>query len=152
MKVFENLCLRFDDPLWATAPEFAVMDVVLEKHPEIITMAETDITNGLKNNGMGRGDTPSVEQVVRTAIFIEDVSQFRQDSTVIETNIHYPANNSLGWECIKEARRLLEALREEAARLTVRDYRKGAKKNRFKINVTKNAGKRVVLFPKQLKL
>jgi IS5 family transposase len=165
---------------------------------------------------MGRGDTPSVEQVVRTAIFkelknldyrelafaqgdsklcerfckiepmdafsfqtwqkyisrisaeslekilvtintvavaegIEDISQFRQDSTVIETNIHYPTNNSLVWDCIKEAHRLLEALKEEAARLRVRDYRKGAKKNQFKINVTKNAEKRVVLFQKQVK-
>jgi IS5 family transposase len=70
---------------------------------------------------------------------------------VIETNIHYPTNNSLVWDCIKEAHRLLEALKEEAARLTVRDYRKGAKKNQFKINVTKNAGKRVVLFQKQVK-
>jgi hypothetical protein len=34
--------------LWAIVPEFAVMDVVLEKHPEIIRIAETDITNGLQ--------------------------------------------------------------------------------------------------------
>ncbi|MDR2483972.1 MAG: ISNCY family transposase, partial [Treponema sp.] len=47
------------------------MDVVLEKHPEIIRIAETDISKGLKNNGTGRGDTPSVERVVRTAVFKE---------------------------------------------------------------------------------
>jgi hypothetical protein len=31
----------------------------------------------------------------------EDLEQFRQDSTVIETNIHYSINNSLVWDCIK---------------------------------------------------
>jgi IS5 family transposase len=82
---------------------------------------------------------------------IEDVRRFRQDSTVIETNIHYPTNNSLVWDCIKEAHRLLEQLQEETAGLEVKDYRKAAKKNQYKINVTKNAEKRVKLFQNQLK-
>jgi IS5 family transposase len=34
---------------------------------------------------------------------IEDLEKIRQDSTVVETNIHYPTNNSLLWDCIKEA-------------------------------------------------
>jgi IS5 family transposase len=216
MKVFEDLCLQFEEPLWAISPDFAVMDVILEKHPEIIKFAEADVTVGLKNNGFGRGDTPSVEQIVRMAIFkefknldyrelefaqsdsrlcehfckidsvnpfsfqlwhkyisrikketlekvlirinrvaidegIEDVSQFRQDSTAIETNIHYPTNNSLVWDCIKEAHRLFEQLKEEVTGLEIKDYRKAAKKNYFKINVTKNAEERVLLFQKQLK-
>ena len=216
MKVFEDLCLRFEEPLWAIAPDFAVMDVILGKYPEIIKFAEADVKAGLKNNGFGRGDTPSVEQIVRMAIFkelknldyrelefaqsdsklcehfcktdsvdpfsfqlwhkyisrikketlekilvkincvaidegIEDLSQFRQDSTAIETNIHYPTNSSLVWDCIKEAHRLLEQLREEVSGLQIKDYRKAAKRNHFQINVTKNAEKRVILFQKQLK-
>ena len=216
MKVFEELCLRFEQPLWAIAPDFAVMDVILEKHPQIIKLAQADVTAGLKNNGLGRGDTPSVEQIVRTAIYkelknldyrelefaqddsklcehfckidpenpfsfqlwhkyisrikketlekilvminrvaiedgIEDISQFRQDSTTIETNIHYPTNNSLVWDCIKEAHRLLEQLRAEVAGLEIKDYRRAAKKTHFKINVTKSAEKRLILFQKQLK-
>ena len=31
---------------------------------------------------------------------IEDLEKIRQDSTVVETNIHYPTNNSLLWDCI----------------------------------------------------
>jgi IS5 family transposase len=216
MKIYEELTLKFEEPQWAIAPEFAVMDVVLEKHPEVIKFVEADVTAGLKNNGFGRGDTPSVERIVRMAIFkelkdldyrelefaqkdsrlceffcktnkddpfsyqmwhkyisrikretlekmlitinqtaiesgIEDVSRFRRDSTAIETNIHYPTNNGLVWDCVKEAHRLLEQLRAEVSGLEVKDYRKAAKKNAFQINVTKNAEKRVQMFQKQLK-
>jgi hypothetical protein len=55
------------------------------------------------------------------------------------------------WDCVKEAHRLLEQLQEETAGLEVKDYRKAAKKNQFKINGTKNVEKRVKLFQNQLK-
>jgi IS5 family transposase len=44
---------------------------------------------------------------------LEDIREFRQDTTVIETDIHYPTNNSLVWDCIKECERLLKRLKEE---------------------------------------
>jgi IS5 family transposase len=44
---------------------------------------------------------------------IEDIGRIRQDSTVVETNIHHPTNNSILWDCIKEAYRLLSHLSEE---------------------------------------
>jgi IS5 family transposase len=31
---------------------------------------------------------------------LEDVKSVSQDSTVVKTNIHYPTNNSLVWDCI----------------------------------------------------
>jgi IS5 family transposase len=43
---------------------------------------------------------------------IEDLRNFRQDSTVVETNIHYPTNNALVRDCIKTSQRLPERLRE----------------------------------------
>jgi IS5 family transposase len=82
----------------------------------------------------------------------EDAGQFRQDSTVIETNIHYPTNNSLVWDCVKESRRLLKLLHEETPGFEHEDYWKKAKKTCFKINVSRNAEERVKLFQKQLKL
>lgn len=81
---------------------------------------------------------------------LEDVEKLRQDSTVVETNIHYPTNNSLVWDCIKESHRLLKQLEEEMNSLSVRDYTQGAKRTFFKINVTKSGDKRVDLFQKQL--
>lgn len=81
---------------------------------------------------------------------LEDIKQLRQDSTVVETNIHYPTNNSLVWDCIKESHRLLSQLAEEVKDLDYRDYTKDAKRTFFKINITRNGDKRIDLFNKQL--
>lgn len=84
---------------------------------------------------------------------LDDFSKARQDATAIETNIHYPTNNSLMWDCIKTFDRLLMKLREETGgAITVRRYKKSAKKNYGKINNTKSGEKRKELFGKQLKL
>lgn len=84
---------------------------------------------------------------------LEDIEKFRPDSTVVQTNIHYPTNNSLVWDCIKESHRLLSKLDEEVKCVSYRDYMKGAKKTYFKINVVKGAKSvdtRAALFAKQL--
>jgi IS5 family transposase len=150
--------LKFEEGNWASDSELALMDTILEQNPQLITMLESDITRGNAGSTFGRQDTPSVEQIVRAAIFkemkkldyraleyaqedsriceqfvkidpyrpysfqvwqkyisriseeklekfmvamnkiaieegLEDVQEFRQDTTVIETNIHYPTNN-----------------------------------------------------------
>ena len=84
---------------------------------------------------------------------LDDFSKARQDATAIETNIHYPTNNSLMWDCIKTIDRLLMKLRDETGgAITVRRYKKQAKKHYGKINNTKSGEKRKELFEKQLKL
>jgi len=60
---------------------------------------------------------------------IEDLKSIRQDSTVVEANIHHPTNNSLVWDCIKESYRLLDHLQEEINGLTYQNYTVQAKKN-----------------------
>lgn len=80
----------------------------------------------------------------------EDLSKFTQDSTVVKSNIHYPTNNSLVWDCLKESHRLLEHLSHEMESLSFEDYRKGAKKVYFKINTIKSEDKREKLFARQL--
>lgn len=84
---------------------------------------------------------------------LDDFSKARTDSTAIETNIHYPTNNSLMWDCIKTFDRLLEKLAEETGGvITARRYKKQAKKHFAKINNTKPGEKRKEGFEKQLKL
>lgn len=84
---------------------------------------------------------------------LEDFSKARCDATGVETNIHYPTNNALMWDCIKTFDRLLMKLREESGgAITVRRYKKQAKKHYGKINNTKSEEKRKDLFEKQLKL
>jgi transposase, IS5 family len=86
---------------------------------------------------------------------LEDVKKLRQDSTTVEGNIHYPTNNSLVWDCIKESHLLLEHLHKEitdpmAIGLNYRNYTKAAKKTFYKINNTKSGDKRIDLFRQQL--
>lgn len=84
---------------------------------------------------------------------LEDFSKLRCDVTAVETNIHYPTNNVLMWDCIKTFDRLLMKLRENSGgAISVRRYKKRAKKHCGKINNTKSAERRKALFEKQLKL
>lgn len=215
MKLFEPLRLKFEKPDWARNPEFGLLDTVLDQHPELIKVAKEDVLRGCLQSEFGRQDMPSVEQIVRAAIYkemkgldyreleyaqidsriceqfvkldnrqpfsfqvfqkyiskisedslqqvlvalnkiaidegLEDIKQLRQDSTVVETNIHYPTNNALVWDCIKDSHRLLSQLAEEVKDLNWRDYTKDAKRTFFKINNTKSGDKRIDLFNKQL--
>lgn len=217
MKLFNDLRLKFEKSDWASNPEFGLLDTILEEHPFLYGILKEDICRETKKSVFGRKDTPSVEQIVRAALYkelkqldyreleyaqkdsricstfiklderkpfsfqmfqqyiskisvqsldrllveinkiaisegLEDVEKIRIDSTVVKTNIHYPTNNSLAWDCIKESHRLLSHLSEETKDLTIRDYRGSAKKNYYKINVIKSKDERQKLFVKQLVL
>jgi len=217
MNLFEDFKIKFERPDWSRNLELGLIDTILEQHPHLIALLEEDITRGQKSSVFGRKDTPSVEQIVRAAIYkelkgleyrqleyhqtdsricaafikiddlrpysfqvyhkyisqissdnlqkllvalnkiaidegLEDIEKIRQDSTVVETNIHYPTNNAILWDCIKEANRLLGHLREEINTLSYREYTVQAKKTYFKINVIKGKDKRTELFRKQLVL
>jgi len=217
MKLFEPLMLKFEDGNWASDPELGLIDTILEQNPKLLKLLENDITHGKMNSNLGRQDSPSVEQIIRAAIYkemkhlnyreleyaqedsriceqfvkinpynpysfqvwqkyisritaekleefmvelnriaigegLEDIKEFRQDTTVVETDIHYPTNNSLVWDCIKESERLLKHLEEEIDGFSYDEFRAKAKKVFFKINVERNEEKRVKLFLKQLKM
>jgi len=216
-KLFEAWKLRFEQPDWTSDPQFALIDTILEMNPQLIEMAAPEITAGNKESEIGRGDTPSVEQIVRIAIYkemkgcdyrelayaqkdsriceqfakinpanpysfqvlqkyisrisegtlskmmveinkiaieeeIEDVTKFREDSTVVETNIHYPTNNTIMFDCIKESNRILKHLKRAAGGIKYKNYRKEGKKRSFKIDVTKKEKERKELFIEQLEL
>lgn len=216
MQLFEDFKIKFEKPNWAKDPELGLIDTILEQHPHLIALLAEDIARGKKQSIFGRKDTPSVEQIVRAAIYkeikrldyreleyhqedsricalfikidelrpysfqmyqkyisqvrpeklqkllvelnkiaitegIEELEKIRQDSTVVETDIHHPTNNSILWDCIKEAYRLLGHLKEEVEGLSYQNYTKQGKKTYFKINNTKGE-KRKELFDNQLVL
>jgi IS5 family transposase len=215
MALFHEFKQKIGQADWSKNPELGMIDTILESHPGLLDLVRADITSGQKESNFGRKDMPSVEQILRAAIYkeikgmdyreleyaqsdsricgrfikldplrhysfqmyqsyiskikeeslqglmvainrvaieegLESIQQFRQDSFVVETDIHYPTNNSLVWDCIKESHRLLGQLSKEVNDLNYMDYMKGAKKTYFKINNTKAGDKRVDLFNKQL--
>jgi IS5 family transposase len=216
MKLLNDLKLQFEKELWALSPELAVMDTILNQHPEIYEMVKKDLTIG-KGSNLGRQDMPSMEQIVRAAIYkemknltyreleyaqhdsrmcalfiklddrkpfsfkayqkyisqisgaslekvmvlinqlaigegLEDGKSIRTDATVVETNIHYPTNNELVWDCMKTIDRLLKKLKASGVDIKPRSYKKQAKKTHYKINNTKKEEEREEEFKKQLKL
>ena len=217
-KILNDLKLRFENPNWALDPELALIDTVLEQHPELFEIVKGDIIGIGKDSEIGRQDSPTAEQIVRAALYkeikkldyreleyaqhdskvcgafikldgrkpfsfelfykyisqikgeslkgfmvginrimmqeakVEDGKSLRTDSTVVETDIHYPTNNELMWDCIKTSHRLIKKLEESGCLKKVRNYQKQAKKNRFQINNTKKGEKKKELFEKQLKL
>jgi transposase, IS5 family len=215
MKLLKELELQFDDPLWAYDPELAMVDTILNLHPELYAIVSADILALGKNNEKGRQDGPAAEQVVRAALYkelkgltyqeleyaqidsricplfiklgvrdpfsyevlhkyiaaiqpeslgklmveinrlalaenLEDASGVREDSTVVETNIHYPTNNAMVWDCIRVSQRILGKLRKVEASLEGGVSLARAKKNYFKINVSKKAEEREHCFAQQL--
>jgi IS5 family transposase len=173
MRLYNEWVLKFQKPDWSRNPEFGVIDTILELRPDIFHLFKSDIVGSEDISIFGRKDTPSVEQIVRAAIFkeikgydyrelefaqsdsricatfiklderepfcfqtfqkyisritedtlhkvlveivkiaveegYEDISKIRQDSTVVKSNIHYPTNNSLVWDCINESHRFVQ--------------------------------------------
>ena len=215
MKLFSDLTIKFEQPNWAKNPGFGLMDTVLEQRPDLLDIVSCDIVGDNKNTSFGRGDVPSVEQIMRAAIYkelkgldyreleyhqedsricslflkidelrpysfqmyqkyisriseeslqeilvglnkiaikegLEDIKKIRQDSTVVESNIHHPTNNSLVWDCIKTSHNLLEKLSAELPEFDYRNYLKSAKRTYFKISNTGKKEKRKQLFKNQL--
>jgi len=215
MKIFNDWVIKFDNENWASSPELGLIDTILEKNPNLIKILKADVVLNEKIGYFGRKDNPTVEQIIRAAIYkemkglnyrelafaqedsricehfikldhrkpfsfqvlqkyisqisaeslhkllveinkiainegFEDVNKLCQDATVIKTNIHYPTNNALTWDCIRVSCDLLEKLNKEERKINYIDYTKGAKKIYFKINLTKSGDKRIDLFNKQL--
>jgi IS5 family transposase len=91
-------------------------------------------------------------EINRIAIIegFEQLKSVSQDSSVVESNIHYPTNNSLVWDCIKTSTNLLSKLKEEINTLDFIDYTRSAKKTYYELNLTRKEEKRYDLFCKQL--
>lgn len=71
MKIFEDFKIRFEHPNWSNDLELGLIDSILEKHPHLISTLGTGICELGNGNTKGRKDTPSVEQIVRAALYKE---------------------------------------------------------------------------------
>jgi hypothetical protein len=90
MKLFEPLVLKFEEANWPRNPEFGLFDTILEEHPELYKIVEQDITAGQKDTNLGRGDTPSVEQIVRGAVY----NNRDETSTLPRARQFFPCKNT----------------------------------------------------------
>lgn len=75
---------------------------------------------------------------------VEDGEGVRMDSTGVESNIHYPTDGELLWDCIRVLYRIMEAVKEEYPDIEFgfSDHTRRAKKRRYKIINTSSQEKR----------
>lgn len=82
---------------------------------------------------------------------IDDGKKVRTDSTGIKTNIHFPTNASLLWDCIRVASRLVKRSKSLLQTVMFRSYEKIGKKLLYKIVNTKGEERRLPFFRKMIK-
>ena len=73
MKLYNELKLRFDTPIWGLHPELALFDVLLDRNPHFVKLVSSDILSDIKESSFGRKDSPTVEQVLRACIVFPPV-------------------------------------------------------------------------------
>ena len=71
MKILNDLRLKLEKPIWALDPELALIDTILNENPRLYEIIAPDIMELNKSSKVGRQDSPTVEQVVRAALYKE---------------------------------------------------------------------------------
>lgn len=71
MKMSYDFLLKIEKSDWSANSEFCVIDTLLESRPDLILILRSEIIGDEVGSSFGRQDSPSVEQIVRTAIFKE---------------------------------------------------------------------------------
>ena len=94
--------------------------------------------------------------IVKTAIElgIEKGKRVRMDSTGVESNIHYPTDGELLWDCVRVLDRIIEVVKEEYPDIEIEyhNHTTRAKRRRFKIVNTSSKEKREVAYKDLLKV
>ena len=90
MKLFNGqMVLRFRKRNWTRDPELVVIDTILEQRRELYKIVIPDLKKLSKDSRMGRKDIPTVEQIVRAAIYKEIKSmnyrdlEYAEDDSII---------------------------------------------------------------------
>jgi len=61
--------LYYIQSIWAFDSELAIIDTILKKHVELYDIVKDDLLDLCKNTNIGRKNSPTVEQIVRAAIY-----------------------------------------------------------------------------------
>jgi IS5 family transposase len=94
--------------------------------------------------------------IIQTAkeLGIEKGKRVRMDSTGVESNIHYPTDGELLWDCVRVIDRITEGVKDEYPEMEIEyhNHTKRAKKRRYRIVNTSSKEKRVEAYKDLLKV
>jgi IS5 family transposase len=105
MKILNDLRLKLEKPNWALDPELALIDTILNENPRLYEIIAADIMDLNKGGERGRQDSPTVEQVVRAALYKEikkldyrELEYAQEDSRVCGAFIKLEARSPFSFE------------------------------------------------------
>jgi IS5 family transposase len=94
--------------------------------------------------------------IIQTAkeLGVEKGKSVRMDSTCVESNIHYPTDGELLWDCVRVIDRIIEGVMSEYPEMEIEyhNHTKRAKKRRYRIVNTSSKEKRVEAYKDLLKV
>jgi IS5 family transposase len=94
--------------------------------------------------------------IVKTAkeLGVEKGKRVRMDSTSVESNIHYPTDGELLWDCVRVIDRIIEGVMDEYPDINIEyhNHTKRAKKRRYRIVNTSSKEKREEAYKDLLKV
>jgi IS5 family transposase len=94
--------------------------------------------------------------IVKTAkeLGVEKGNTVRMDSTSVESNIHYPTDGELLWDCVRVIDRIIEGVMDEYPDMEIgyHNHTKRAKKRRYRIVNTNSKEKREEAYKDLLKV
>ncbi len=94
--------------------------------------------------------------IIKTAkeLGVEKGKRVRMDSTSVESNIHYPTDGELLWDCVRVVDRIIEGVMDEYPGMDIEyhNHTKRAKKRRYRIVNTSSKEKREEAYKDLLKV
>jgi len=94
--------------------------------------------------------------IIKTAkeLGVENGKSVRMDSTSVESNIHYPTDGELLWDCVRVIDRIIEGVLDEYSDMEIgyHNHAKRAKKRRYRIVNTSSKEKREEAYKDLLKV
>ena len=107
MKILNDLRLKLEKPLWALDPELALIDTILNENARLYEIIAPDIMELNRSSKVGRQDSPSVEQVVRAALYKEmkkldyrELEYAQEDSRLCGAFIKLEGRSSFSFEVL----------------------------------------------------
>ena len=120
MKILNDLRLRLENPNWALDPELALIDTILNENPRLYEIVAPDIMELNKSSRVGRQDSPTVEQVVRAALYKEmkkldyrELEYAQEDSRICGVFIKLEGRSSFSFEVFQK---YISRIRSESLR------------------------------------
>ncbi len=123
-------------------------------HEGVVPRKMTLNENIKKISPEGLEEINKVMVKVAIELGIEKGKRARMDSTGVESNIHYPTDGELLWDCIRVICRIIEGIKEKYPDMEIeyRNHTRVAKKRRFKIVNTSSKEKRKKAYKSLLKV